>query len=125
LFEIIFYETERGEAPIADYISDLAGRKSSSKDSRVKYDKIMDYLDYLSVAGKTAGEPYVKHLDGEIWELRPLSDRILFAERTNDSFILLHWFVKKSRKTPKREIEQAKRNLADYRRRYGNERTDF
>ncbi len=28
--------------------------------------------------GTAAGEPYVKHLDGEIWELRPLRDRILF-----------------------------------------------
>jgi phage-related protein len=121
MHEIIIYETERGEAPISDYIKSLADRQAKSKDSRVKYDKIMDYLDYLAQEGKQAGEPYIKHLDGEIWELRPLADRILFAAWIGESFILLHQFIKKTQKTPKREIEQAKRNLADYRRRHGNE----
>jgi phage-related protein len=80
----------------------------------------MDYLDYLAQEGIQAGEPYIKHLDGEILELRPLADRILFAAWNGESFILLHQFIKKTQKTPKREIEQAKRNLADYRRRHGN-----
>ncbi|MCQ4765655.1 type II toxin-antitoxin system RelE/ParE family toxin [Cloacibacillus evryensis] len=30
---------------------------------------------------------------------------------------MLHHFIKKTQKTPRREIEQAKRNLADYRER--------
>ncbi|WP_334292447.1 type II toxin-antitoxin system RelE/ParE family toxin [Pseudobutyrivibrio xylanivorans] len=34
--------------------------------------------------------------------------------RKNGKFILLHQFPKKTQKTPKREIEQAKRELADY-----------
>jgi phage-related protein len=118
MYEIIIYETERGESPIVDYIKNLAKSKAKSKDSRVKYDKIMDYLDYLAQNGKQAGEPYVKHIDGDIWELRPLSDRFLFATWIDDSFLILHQFIKKTRKTPKKEIEQANRNLADYRRRY-------
>lgn len=32
----------------------------------------------------------------------------------NNKFIILHHFIKKTQKTPKREIEQAKRNLQDY-----------
>lgn len=61
--------------------------------------------------------PYVEHLDGEIWELRPLRNRILFAGWTDGGFVLLHHFLKKTRKTPKREIEQAKRELADFKER--------
>jgi len=64
-----------------------------------------------------AGMPYVKHIEGELWELRPLSDRILFAAWEGECFIVLHHFVKKSQKTPRREIDQAKRNLSDYRER--------
>ena len=59
----------------------------------------------------------MKHLEGEIWELRPLRDRILFAAWDGCTFILLHLFMKDTQKTPRREIEQAKRNLADYRER--------
>lgn len=63
--------------------------------------------------GTQAGEPYIKHLDGEIWELRPLRDRILFVAWHNGSYVLLHSFMKKTQKTPAREIAQAKRELAD------------
>ncbi|MDR2048033.1 MAG: type II toxin-antitoxin system RelE/ParE family toxin [Treponema sp.] len=37
-----------------------------------------------------------------------------FAAWRGNKFLLLHQFVKKTRKTPKQEIEQAKRNLADF-----------
>ena len=55
----------------------------------------------------------MKHIDGEIWELRPLRDRIFFVAWVDDSFVLLHQFMKKSQKTHLREIEKAKREFAD------------
>lgn len=55
----------------------------------------------------------MKHLDGEIWELRPMNGRILFAAWHKCSYVLLHYFTKKTQKTPRREIEKAKRELAD------------
>jgi len=70
-------------------------------------------LDVLEELGPI-GEPYTKHLDGEIWELRPFDDRILFAGWKDGKFILLHHFVKKTNKTPRREIKKAITNLKDY-----------
>lgn len=64
-------------------------------------------------------ENYVKHLDGEIWELRPIRDRILFAGVVGGRYVLLHQFMKQTQKTPAREIEKAKRELADFRERSG------
>ncbi|MBQ6259576.1 MAG: type II toxin-antitoxin system RelE/ParE family toxin, partial [Lachnospiraceae bacterium] len=32
----------------------------------------------------------------------------------DNTFVLLHYFVKKSQKTPKKEIEKAKRNRDDW-----------
>ena len=63
------------------------------------------------------GEPYMKHLNGDIWEIRPLRDRILFAGVIDGKYVLLHQFMKKTQKTPPREIEQAKRELADFKKR--------
>ena len=60
---------------------------------------------------------YAKHLDGDIWELRPINDRILFAGWVDGAFVLLHSFIKKTQRTPKKEIEQAKRELADFKER--------
>ena len=50
----------------------------------------------LKNRGTMIGEPFIKHLEGDIWELRPLRDRILFAAWLDDGFILLHHFVKKT-----------------------------
>lgn len=44
-------------------------------------------------------------------------DRILFAGVVAGEFVLLHYFQKKTQKTPKREIERAKRELLDFKER--------
>lgn len=74
----------------------------------------------LSLNGLRLGEPYIKHLDNDIWELRPLRDRILFAYWDNNRFILLSIFMKQTQKTPQREIDKAKRNLEDFIKRSGD-----
>jgi phage-related protein len=114
VFDITIYQTADGKQPIADYISALAGKVGTDKDSRIKYEKIDYYLQVLSEYGTRAGEPFVKHIEGDIWELRPLKDRFFFFAWHGNTFVLLHYFVKKTQKTPRREIEQAKRNLIDY-----------
>lgn len=111
MHKIVFYRDRKGFEPVLDFIRQLAERKD--KDSRINFNKIRDYVKALSLYGIEVGEPYVKHIDGEIWELRPIRNRILFAAWYQDGFILLHSFVKTTQKTPKREIEKAKRELAD------------
>ena len=111
LHKVHFYRDRNGKEPVAEYIAALAQKKD--KDSRIKLNKIRDYIKILSENVTQAGEPFIKHLDGEIWELRPLRDRILFIGWVNGSYVLLHQFVKKTQKTPAREIEKAKRELAD------------
>ena len=115
MFGVFYYKDKNGKSLIEDYMRELSGK--SDKDSRIKRQKIRDYVRYLREQGKQAKEPYAKHLDGEIWELRPIRDRILFAARDGQSFILLHYFMKKTQKAPPREIRKANQNLADYRER--------
>ena len=90
---------------------------NGNKNARINLNKIVAYIDMLEEMGTRTGEPITKHLYGEIWELRPLETRILYAYYENDTFILLHHFKKKTRKTPKRELEKAVNNLQDYRER--------
>ena len=112
MHEIIFYQKHNGETPVLDYMKSL--HDGNNKDSRIKLNKIAQYIKVLEEKGTRAGNPFVDHLDGDIWELRPLRDRILFASVVDGCFVLLHCFMKQTQKTPPREIEQAKRELADY-----------
>ncbi|MBR3482784.1 MAG: type II toxin-antitoxin system RelE/ParE family toxin [Neisseriaceae bacterium] len=119
MYQIYFYKDRNGVEPVAEYLRELSNK--NGKDARIKFNKLNDYIETLSQYGTYVGEPIVKHLDGEIWELRPLNNRVLFAAWTGKSFVLLHHFVKKTQKTPKREIETARYRLQDYKERYGNE----
>lgn len=114
-YNVLFYRNEQGEEPVRDYLNELVKKKD--KDSRIKLSKIRDYVKILRIYGTRAGEPYVKHIEGDIWELRPLRDRIFFVAWINDSFVLLHHFMKKTQKTPKREIKQAQKEYADLQKR--------
>ena len=111
MHDIYFYKDHNGNQPVLEYLRELAS--SDSKDSRIKLNKIRDYIQLLRMYGKQAGEPYIKHLQGEVYELRPLRDRILFVAWVNNSFVLLHHFTKKTQKTPRKEIEKALRELQD------------
>lgn len=115
---IYFYRNSKGEQPVLDYMRELA--KHKDKDSHIKLQKIRDYVKALSRSGKGAGQPYIKRVEGDIWELRPLQDRIFFVAWYDDSFVLLHQFVKKTQKTPEREKAQARREYRDL-----QERRDF
>lgn len=111
MYKIYFYRDKDGNEPVLDYLKELVSKKG--KDSRIKANKINDYIQILSEYGIRAGEPYMKHIDGELWELRPLRDRIFFVSWINNSFVLLHHFMKKTQRTPAREIEKAKKELKD------------
>ena len=114
MYKINFYQDVHGRQPIKEYLDTLQSAADSSKNSRIKLKKIYEYLEVLSLTGTRAGIPYVKHIQDDLWELRPLRDRIFFFCWQGDSLILLHHFTKQTQKTPRREIEQAKRNQKDF-----------
>ncbi len=65
-------------------------------------------------------EELIKKLDDEIWEFRTLYNKsayrlFAFWDETEKSMIIAtHGFVKKTDKTPKKEIDKAKRLKAEY-----------
>jgi len=111
---ILFYIDNRGNSPVYEYLVKLG--KKRDKDSRIKYNKINEYILVLSEVGFSAGEPYIKHIEDDIWELRPLANRVFFAGWEGGRYILLHHILKKTQTTPRRDIDTAKRRLAEARK---------
>jgi len=114
LFEIRFFRDKNDRSEIVDYLDELKEKAETNKDARINREKILTYLSALSQYGTRIGSPIVKHIDGEIWELRPLKNRIFFFYWKEDTFVMLHYFIKKSRKTPTNEINKARANLKDF-----------
>ena len=114
MYQVEFYEDKNGSQPVKEVLIELRDRAGTSKDARIQYQKILTYIRALETYGTRIGEPQIKHLDGNLWELRPLAHRILFFYWRDNKFVLLHHFIKKTRKTPVKEIEHATRNMKDF-----------
>ena len=117
MYNVRFYRKKDGESPVEEYIKKLAAQKG--KDARINLGKIRDYIKILEEHGTRAGEPFIKKIDdkADIWELRPLGNRIFFVAWIENTFVLLHAFQKKTQKTPPRQIDQARREVKDLKER--------
>lgn len=108
-FEILFYEKEDGTEPAKDFLLSL------DKKMRTKMLRTIEMLQYN---GYELREPYSKSVSEGIMELRAKvgSDisRVMYFFVVGRKAILTNGFIKKTQKTPKEEIERAKRYRADY-----------
>ena len=112
MWNIIFYEKEDGITPVQEFLDKLPEKHHA---------KALRDIDVLEKYGIALTEPHVKHIKGKLWELRIKSasdiSRVFYFIHVGKNIVLLHGFVKKTQKTPNREIETANKYLEDYDRR--------
>ena len=114
MFNIDFYETSDGHSNIQEFLDSLRVKAASVKDARIQYGQIARCIELLQENGTNLPVQIAKHLDEEIWELRPGDNRVLFFYFNEGTYVLLHHFRKKPQKTPPREIARAKSEMKDY-----------
>ena len=114
MYEIEFYYDKHNNSEIVNFLDELSEKAKTSKTDRINREKILAYIGALAQYGTRIGQPFIKHIEGEIWELRPLSNRIFFFYWKDNRYVLLHHFIKKSQATPKKELNKAKNNLKDF-----------
>ncbi len=108
VWSIVFYTNKSGKKPVKEWIKSLAPKAK---------DKIAKKLDLLCDLGLNIPFPHIRFLDGKLYELRIEESkntyRIIYFAHTGKKFILLNGFVKKSKKTPEKEIELAKKRMRE------------
>ncbi|MBQ7954769.1 MAG: type II toxin-antitoxin system RelE/ParE family toxin [Lachnospiraceae bacterium] len=113
-YKIIFYEKENGKSEIWDFLEKLRKKSITNKDARIQYKQVTLYIELLRNNGTMLPDNVTKHIEENIWELRPGNNRIFYFYCDEGCFVLLHSFRKKTQKTPRREIEKAKTERDDY-----------
>lgn len=110
-FEIEFYEKPDGTYPAEEFIL--------IQDVKMKA-KLYRVIELLEEYGNQLREPYSKHLDDGIFELRAKhgSDisRVLYFFIDGQKIILTNGFIKKSQKTPPAVIEIARKYREEFRK---------
>lgn len=81
------------------------------RDMRARFARICELI--AAVGLERMGAPHVRHLTGPIWEMRMSgrdgTSRALYVTATDRRVVVVRAFLKKTRRTPKREIELALR----------------
>jgi phage-related protein len=102
-YRVTFYrKASNGDEPVKEYLDRL------DKKSRAK---VLKYIEFLREHGGHLDEPYSRHIEGKIRELRVdfsgNRHRVFYFVFIGKNIILLSAFLKKTPKTPEKEIKKA------------------
>lgn len=95
VWNIVFYQDHRGQSPPLEFIDELQPREKA---------KVAVIFRLLEEFGLKLGMPHARRIEGRLWELRPGQNRLFYFSFTENRFVILHGFRKKSNQTPKKEI---------------------
>lgn len=108
-YKIIFYETPNGDIPAREFLDGL--------DIKMRA-KMLQTLAFLQEHGVQTRMPYSEHLDDGIFEVRAKVggdiSRVMYFFFVGKKIILTNGFIKKTQKTPPREIELAKKYRKEF-----------
>lgn len=105
---VVFYKSASGNEPVRQWL------KSLPREDRKIIGEDIKTVQF----GWPLGMPLIRKLDKGLWEVRSRLDRRIarvLVTVEDDVIVLLHAFVKKSQKTPKRDLELAKSRAAKLR----------
>lgn len=98
------FTTDTGRKPVEEWIESLEPAARA---------EVLIVIDLLEERGVELREPFAKHLEDGIWELRARGSdgiyRVLYFHWFRHTFGLLHGFTKKTQATPRGELQTAKR----------------
>ena len=102
VLSVVFFLTNSGNEPVREWL------KSLDKDDRKTIGEDIKLVQFRWPLGM----PLVRKMEADLWEVRcHLTSRriarILFTVRDGD-MALLHSFIKKSRKTPAKDLQLAR-----------------
>ncbi len=106
IVSVKFYRSENGNEPVRRWLKSLDNEKKKAIGEDIKTVEF----------GWPVGMPLVRHMEHKIWEIRsnfPDGIARVFFTVYEQHLVLLHGFIKKTQKTPTKELEIARRRMKD------------
>ena len=108
-FGTFYYCLSNGKAPVGEFIDSLSAKS---------YSNFVFKKELLEEFGPKLSMPHAKHMGKGLYELR-VSDlngkiRLFYFFVKRNSIIFVHVIVKKTQKTPKKDLNLAYKRMTDY-----------
>jgi phage-related protein len=85
-------------------------------DIRASFQRIVELIQAHGL--DRVHEPYLKHLEGPLWEMRLKGKngiaRAVYATASGMRIVVVHVFIKKTQKTPRKEIAYALKKAKEF-----------
>ncbi len=108
-WRVVYYIDSQGDNPVSKFIDDLSYSQQS---------KILRIFQYIQEYGLDSVISHLKKLTGTpFWEIRILGKdnvRIIYVVPNKYNILVLHGFIKKKQKTPRRDLEIAIQRYKEY-----------
>ncbi len=107
---VIYYRDKHGRHPVQDFLRSLTSNARAA---------VMRDFSLLEEFGLAVGFPAVRPVKGvrKLWELRAKTAdgaiRIFYVAQSGRRFMMLHGFIKKTAKSPPRELDIAIKRLRE------------
>lgn len=96
-----------------DIITDKRVGKFIANLTDIERGRVSGYLKLFKENGFALPSKYLKKIASNLWELRPGNIRLLIGKAGNQ-MILVHIFIKKTQKTPRKEVKTAINRLKEH-----------
>lgn len=107
ILQVVFYRSENNKELVREWLKNL------SQDDKKRIGEAIKTVQF----SYPIGMPLVRKISTDLWEVRITLNnkiaRVLFTI-DNQTMILLHGFIKKSQKTPDKELAIAQRRLKNF-----------
>ncbi len=108
-YDVEFYKTAKGKEPVIEFLDSLDEKMAA---------KLIGLMEILEEKGTELRMPYSEHLEDGIFELRCKQGsnitRVLYFFFIGQKIVVTNGFVKKTQKTPPKEIKLAKTRRTDW-----------
>ena len=108
MYSIVFYEDKSGYSELYQELLELADKAINNKNARIQFNQINYCIELLKNQGTRLPANITKHLQGEIWELRPGNIEFCISFLTE---IRMCFFICLGSKLKKHRNQKSKRLL--------------
>ena len=122
MYKIILYRTANGKTPVKEYLEKLSKESKEKEIAQIKL-----YIDRLKEDGMSVNHKFpetIRREKGDVYALRPGSNRVFFFYYCGNEIVLLHAYKKQSQKAPQKELKKAEKEMKDYIERNKNGKAD-
>jgi len=112
VYSLEFYQKSNGKIPVQEFLDEL-GKKNKKLRASIFQDLIL-----LESFGRSLAMPTVRYMSDGLYELRSNSGsdiaRIFYFFYSGERIILTNGFIKKTQKTPVKELEKARKYKSEF-----------